>query len=128
MRERELYRRYHRDLLLGLAIYIAILVVTLRYAPLLPPGLPATLAHISPMLGFFLIFQGMLRWYRDADEYQRRITLENVAVAAAVTAASSFTYGFLENAGLPKLSMFVVWPLMGGVMAVTAIVRNLVRR
>jgi hypothetical protein len=43
------------------------------------------------------------------DEYMRMRLLENVAIATAITAAVSFTYGFLETAGFPKLSMFTVW-------------------
>lgn len=123
MRQRELQQRYRRDLLTGFAIYTVLLVLSLRYAVLLTPGVWATLAFISPMLGFALILRGMLRWYAGADEYQRRVTLENAAIAAAVTAAVTFTYGFLENAGFPRLSMFAVWPLMAGCMALMAISR-----
>jgi hypothetical protein len=50
--------------------------------------------------------------------------LEDVAVAAAVTAGASLTYGFLENAGFPKLSMFVVWPVMGAVWFALACIRQ----
>ena len=124
MRQRDLYKRYHFDLLGGLAIYAALLVASLRYAPLLAPGAGATLAHLSPMLGFALVLRGMLRWYAGADEYQRRITLENAAMSAAITATASFTYGFLENAGFPRLSMFVVWPVLGGSMALMLIIRT----
>ena len=45
--------------------------------------------------------------------YQRIRLLENIAVAAAITLAGTFTYGFLETAGFPKVSMFWVWIGMG---------------
>ena len=35
------------------------------------------------------------------------------ALQAFGTALLTFTYGFLETTGFPKLSMFFVWPLMG---------------
>lgn len=35
-----------------------------------------------------------------------------------------FTYGFLETAGYPRLSMFTVWPLMGGVGGALTCIRN----
>lgn len=43
---------------------------------------------------------------------QRRLQLEALALAFAGTALIAFGYGFLEDAGLPRLSVFVVWPLM----------------
>ena len=42
------------------------------------------------------------------DEYQRATYLETFAIGAAVTAGVTFTFGFLENAGFPRLSMFTV--------------------
>jgi hypothetical protein len=60
---------------------------------------------------------------READG-DVSVMLENLAVAAAVTAGASLTYGFLENAGFPKLSMFVVWPVMGAVWGVSACFRE----
>ncbi|MEA1674025.1 hypothetical protein [Nitrospirillum sp. BR 11163] len=35
-----------------------------------------------------------------------------IGFAFAGTALLTFTYGFLEVAGFPRLSMFMVWPLM----------------
>ena len=61
-------------------------------------------------------------------------SLEGLAVAAAVTAGLTLTYGFLESAGFPKLSMFWVWGVMGpvwGAHACSALrvlaMKNLVR-
>jgi hypothetical protein len=39
--------------------------------------------------------------------------LESFSNAKAITGAVTFTYGFLETAGFPRLSMFAVWPVMG---------------
>ena len=124
MRQRDLFKRYHWDLFFGLLIYTALLVPTLRYAPQMPAGWLATAVHLCPMLGFVLILRGMLRWYRDADEYQRQFTLENVGLAAAATATLSFAYGFLENAGYPRLSMFAVWEVLAGCTALLMFVRS----
>jgi hypothetical protein len=57
---------------------------------------------------------------RRLDEFLRLRSLEGLAIAAAVTAALSFSYGFLEGAGFPKLSMFWVWPVMCVVWALHA--------
>jgi hypothetical protein len=63
------------------------------------------------------------RHIRRIDEYMRMLVLEGLAIAAAATAGLSFTYGFLEGAGYPKLSMFTVWPVMGAVWGIVCLVR-----
>lgn len=46
------------------------------------------------------------------DELQRRIQLEGIAFAAGGAAILIFAYGFLESAGLPRLSLIWVFPLI----------------
>lgn len=67
---------------------------------------------ILPMLPMGLAAWAILRQIRRLDELQRRQQFEALAFAFAGTAMLTFTYGFLEGVGLPKLSMFYVWPLM----------------
>lgn len=56
---------------------------------------------------------GWLAAVRTFDELQQRIFSEAGLIALGVTAVATFTYGFLENyVGLPRLSMFVVFPFM----------------
>jgi hypothetical protein len=54
--------------------------------------------------------------------------LENIALAAAITVAATFTYGFLETVGYPKMSMFVVWILMAASFGAVNCVRAWVGR
>ncbi len=67
---------------------------------------------VLPMLPMGLAAWAILRQIRRLDELQRRQQLEALAFAFAGTAMITFTYGFLEGVGMPKLSMFYVWPLM----------------
>ena len=66
-----------------------------------------------------------VRHFGRIDEYQRMRMLENVALASAVTAGLTFTYGFLETAGYPKLSMFTVWIVLCGSVGLVGILRKL---
>jgi hypothetical protein len=45
-------------------------------------------------------------------------------MAAAITLAATFTYGFLETAGFPKVSMFWVWIGMGASTAAVSLARK----
>lgn len=112
MREKEAGRRYHIELFSGLGIYTLLLVAALRYGPGMD-GVARTALMVSPMLGFALALWAIVRHFGRMDEYVHLRSLQAIAIAAAVTAGWTFTYGFLENAGYPRLSMFTVWPVMG---------------
>jgi hypothetical protein len=82
-----------------------------------------TVVLASPMAGFGLMLVAIARHLRRIDEYLRQRLLETFALAAAITAGVTFTYGFLETAGFPRLSMFIVWPVMGAAWVVVDFVR-----
>ncbi len=124
MRASEAGKRSAIELTVSMAIYAVILVPALRYGPAMEVGHLRTLVLVSPMFGFLLALWAIVRQLRRIDEFLRMRTLENIAFAAAVTAGATFTYGFLENAGYPRLTMFIVWPVMGTVWALVALLRN----
>lgn len=123
MRERDAAKMYRRELFGALAVYTAILFLAMYVGRRMDEGLARTLVLVSPMIGFMLAGWAIARHLRRIDEYMRMLVLEGLAIAAGVTAGLSFTYGFLEGAGYPKLSMFSVWPVMGAVWGVVCMVR-----
>jgi len=128
MREREAARRYFIELLGSMLVYGGILVAALHFGRPMAPGLARILVLTSPMLGFALMLWAVVRQVRRMDEFIRQLFLENIAIAAAVTAGVSFTYGFLEGAGYPRLSMFSVWMLLCACFALTAAIRRIATR
>jgi hypothetical protein len=128
MHEKKIARTYLVELFGALAIYTAILMLSIRYGRPRAAGTVRTVILASPMIGFFLAIWVIARQFGRIDEYVRRLLLENIAIAFAVTAAVTFTYGFMETAGYPLLSMFHVWMLMGSVWGATSIVRSLLNR
>jgi hypothetical protein len=70
------------------------------------------LIALSPMIPAAAVPWIVLRELRRMDELQRRIQLEALGFAFAGTAVLTFSYGFLEGLGYPRLSMFSVWPLL----------------
>jgi hypothetical protein len=67
---------------------------------------------LLPMLPGCAICWAILRQLGRCDELQRRLQFEALAMSFAATALLTFSYGFLEGVGYPKMSMFVVWPMM----------------
>ena len=96
-----------------MALYVGALTLAIRVGRGMEEGLAKTVVTLLPALPVFLTVWVIARQFRRADEFIRMRSLESIAVAAAVTAGLTFTYGFLENIGYPRLSMFWVWGIMG---------------
>ncbi len=115
-------RRYYLELGSSLALYAALLVGSLM---LLRAGsVPADgqiAVALLPMVGAGAAAWAIWRQFRRFDEMQRKLQFDILALAFLGTALLSFGYGFLENFGFPKLSMFTVWPVMGALWAVGSI-------
>lgn len=123
MKEAEVKKKYMREMWIGLALYTVMLVLAIRLGRPMPEGVLRTIILVSPMLGFVAALWAVVRHFGRMDEYARLVQLENIGIAAAVTAGATFTYGFLESAGFPKASMFWVWPIMGGVWFAASMLR-----
>ena len=128
MLEREARKRYQLELGGAMLLYIAVLFGSIYLAKPMQPGVARTALLVTPMLPLLLATWAIARQFARMDEFVRLRTLEGLAIAAAVTASLSLTYGFLEGAGFPKLSMFWVWPVMGLVWGLVACLRCLVTR
>jgi hypothetical protein len=113
MKEREVNNRYRLELFSALVAYTGVLVGSIWLAKPMEDGLLRTLVLVSPVIPLLLAVWAIARHFGRMDEFMRLRSLEGLAVAAGITAALSFTYGFLEGAGFPKLSMFWVWGVMG---------------
>ncbi|MEM8978149.1 MAG: hypothetical protein AAGD04_01570 [Pseudomonadota bacterium] len=112
-------------MIVGLIAYVAALFVSntllsqdvsqpLRIVVVLLPMLPA--AFLCGVIVFAI---------RGLDEMQRKLQFEALALSLAGTALLTFSYGFLEGVGFPKMSMFVVWPLMAVLWCIGVLIGRL---
>ncbi|MDB5951796.1 MAG: hypothetical protein JWR65_3651 [Massilia sp.] len=126
--EKKVTRAYHRDLGLSIVVYIVLLFSAIHFGRPMAEGGLRTAILVTPMIGFGLMIWALARHLARIDEYMRRQLLETFAIASAITAGLSFTYGFLETAGFPRLSMFTVWMAMGASWGLVACVRGYLAR
>jgi hypothetical protein len=124
MLEREVRRRYGLELGGAMVLYTAVLFGAVYLAKPMEPGAARTAVLLAPLIPIGLAIWAVARQFRRMDEFVRLRSLESVALAAAVTAGWTVTYGFLELAGFPRLTMFTVWPIMGAVWGIHACVRT----
>lgn len=108
----EAARRYTRSFLLAVAIYMVLVFVSIEVLERLPETPWRIIIAVLPMFPLIFGTRAFMRYLLTMDELQQRIQLQAVAFAAGATGMLTLTYGFLENAGLPRLSMLWVFPLL----------------
>jgi hypothetical protein len=128
LKEKRSYTVYRKELWVAIAVYIVLLMGAIRLARPMDDSVLRTALLVSPMIGFGLMIRAMVRHLARIDEYQRLRMLETFSIAMAITGAVTFTYGFLETAGFPKVSMFSVWIVMGVSWALVSGARALLDR
>ena len=125
MYEKRIKNAYFREMLGAGLLYGLLLVLAIRVGRPMEEGAARTLLLVSPMIGFCLMLWAIARHIGRVDEYVRKLVLESVSLGAGITAGLSFTYGFLENAGYPRLSMFSVWLVLCGATMLACMLRRL---
>lgn len=114
------------SLTVGLIAYIGALVLSRH---LFEAGIESTevrvVVSLIPMLPAIFICGVVVQNLLRLDEMQRKLQFEAIALAFAGTALITFSYGFLEGVGMPKLSMFVIWPMMATIWVIGVCVARL---
>ena len=122
--EKRVAKIYFREMIAALVLYTVLLMAAINFGRPMAPGGLRTAVLLCPMIGFGAAIWAIVRQIQRVDEYVRMRLLENVSLAAAITAGLTFSYGFLETAGYPKLSMFTVWCVLCLSVMVVQIVRK----
>jgi hypothetical protein len=106
-------KQYVREMMAALAVYGVMLVGSIELLTHVAMASPwRDIVALCPMLPAAAVAWIVLRELRRMDELQRRIQLEAIGFSFAGTAILTFSYGFLEGLGYPRLSMFSVWPIL----------------
>ena len=122
--EKRVGKAYLRELGGAILLYTVLLMASIRFGRPMEDGTLRVAVLLSPMIGFCLALWAIARHLGRVDEYLRGFLLESFALAAALTAGLTFSYGFLETAGYPRLSMFTVWMVLCGVTGLVCLVRS----
>jgi len=106
-------RRYYFELTVAISLYVVLLVASnLLDAWLHPTGTVRILLALTPMIGAAAAGWAVMRGIWRLDEMQRRIQLDAIAISFLTTALVTFGWGFAEQAGVPRLPTFAIWPIM----------------
>jgi hypothetical protein len=113
MKQKQMMRRYVRDLILAMIAYMIVLVASLTALRNFEfTRFWQVVISLSPAVPVVFVILAMLRALRDNDELQQRVQLMATSLSAALTGFITFSYGFLENVGFPKFPTFLVFPML----------------
>jgi len=110
-------RRFFYEFGLAMLAYLVSVVLSSQMLTPTSSSAGAVACALIPVPFLFLIAAAVIRQLRRMDELGQRIQLEALGLAFVGSALITFSYGFLETAGFPRLSMFYVWPVMGSLWA-----------
>ncbi|MCU4413102.1 hypothetical protein KTH71_03430 [Acinetobacter sp. WU_MDCI_Axc73] len=110
------------ELVLAITFYVVILIISLKSLTHIENQSLKVLVSLLPVLPVILVIWVIIRQFIRFDELQRKIQLQALAISFLGTAFLTFSYGFLENIGFPKLTMFIVWPIMGTFWSMSTII------
>ena len=103
---------YKKRFLVSMWAYAVTILGSAYYLRHTEEGAFDLLISISPMIPIVFGTISMVRAVREMDELERAIEQEAMAVSALAVGLLSFSYGFLENVGFPKLDVIYILPAM----------------
>jgi len=114
-------RRYFIEFNAAMLLYLAAVIGRGLLAARIASPVLHTLVLLSPIVPVLLGAAAVVRFYRGMDEYHRLQLLESLAIAAGFTGVVAVSWSFLEDVGLPHLSLLWAWIIIAGAWAAVAL-------
>lgn len=122
----EVRRRYTRTLVVAMAAYAGLLIVSLLLLRQIEGAGLRALVALLPVPPIAFVLHAMVGYIRDIDELQQRIELEAICIAAAGVSLAYMTGGFLQGAQVidvpASAAMLWVFPSICGVYGLAKLV------
>ena len=96
----------------SMMLYVLVLFVSVTLVKGLGDSPWRILAALLPLIPIVMGLMAFLRFFGAMDELQKRIQLYAMAFSFGATGLLTFSYGMLQNVGLPQVSFIAVFPLM----------------
>ena len=105
-------KTYMREFATAMAAYVVVLVGVISLLPRLGESPWRYPLAVLPAIPVGLGVLAFMRYLGRMDELQQRIQLAGLAFATGTIGLLTFTYGLLENTGLPRISWVWIFPAM----------------
>ncbi|WP_201316212.1 hypothetical protein [Dyella sp. EPa41] len=122
-RSRAVERRYAREFMPAMLIYMVAMLYVWPLQKAMEPGLLKAAAALLPVLPIAWLIVASIRYVLGHDELERRQHLEALAIGVAVVSVASMVLGFLAAAKLivvdAALALLLVYPALSMAYGVT---------
>ena len=113
MNQQQIMRRYLKQFFFAMCMYIVVLIASVTLLKNYEfPRIWQIVISLAPVLPVLFVMIAIMRLLRDGDELQQRVHLLATTFSAVLTGLLTFSYGFLENVGFPKLPTFAIFPML----------------
>lgn len=113
MNQNQILKRYYKEFVTAMTAYVIALIVSLLVLNNTElPQIAKILVVLLPIVPVIFVLISILRVLRDSDELIQRIQLQAVTFSSITTGLITFSYGFLEGIGFPKLPTLWILPMM----------------
>jgi hypothetical protein len=117
-------RRYFIEFNGAIVLYIAAVILRAKFQSGIEDQVLRAFVVASPIVPVLLAAFAILRFYRGIDEYHRLQLLEALAISAGAAGVITISWSFLEDLGLPHLSIAYAWPIIGSVWLIVALYKG----
>lgn len=105
-------KTYAREFVIAMVLYIVLLISVVLLLRNIEGTVWRALLAVLPVIPVGFGMSAFIRFLNRMDELQQRIQLAGIAFAAGAVGMLSFTYGFLELAGFPRISWLWIFPAL----------------
>jgi hypothetical protein len=113
MTQKQIMKRYIREFRLSIVAYALILIASILAIQNIEMAKPLqVIVTLAPVIPVAFVLVVILRLLRESDELQQRVNMLAITFSAVLTGLLTFSYGFLENIGFPKLPTFAIFPML----------------
>ena len=113
MNQRQVMRRYLKEFFFAMSSYMVVLILSITLLKNFEfPWVWQIVISLAPAVPVVFVIIALMRLLIESDELQQRVHLLATTFSAVLTSLITFSYGFLENIGFPKLPTFAVFPML----------------
>lgn len=113
MNQDRVIKRYYKEFSIAMGIYIITVIASVNILTRFdPPQFARIIIVLTPVVPTVFVFIAIMRAVLGSDELQQKIQFNAIMFSATLTGLITFSYGFLEGIGFPKMPTILVLPLM----------------
>lgn len=113
MNQKQVIKRYYKEFGISMGFYTVAVIASITALNNFEfPQIVQVIITLIPVIPVIFVVIAIMRALRDSDELQQKIQLQAVTFSAITTGLITFSYGFLENVGLPPFPTIWILPIM----------------